>query len=268
MYYYGARYYDPRLSLWMSTDPMQEKYPNTSGYNYANQNPIVFVDVIGLYPRHILTRHTTSWYKSDYYTFTPAVVHLLSLVSGVDKSHIAEAKIYERSISHPYPWYGGEYYGGITLPEGDGYAITFTNNLFDDNSLGQNYYAWLDIASHEVGHINHINESNKNADSTYETLLEVSMYSKDPVIMPKNVNRSCSYLATFAFSYIASGGHDASPLEIQADKGSNVFRNFYKFVNHTYGKNSLENLLKSSNPDEYKINTINQWWKDYESKSK
>ena len=94
------------------------------------------------------------------------------------------------------------------------------------------------------------------------------MYSKDPVIMPKNVNRSCSYLATFAFSYIASGGHDASPLEIQAEKGSNVFRNFYKFVNHTYGKNSLENLLKSSNPDEYKINTINQWWKDYESKSK
>ena len=268
MYYYGARYYDPRLSLWMSTDPMQEKYPNTSGYNYANQNPIVFVDVIGLYPRHILTRHTTSWYKSDYYTFTPTVVHLLSLVSGVDKSHIAEAKIYERSISHPYPWYGSESYGGITLPEGDGYAITFTNNLFDDNSLGQDYYAWLNIASHEVGHINHINESNKNADSTYETLLEVSMYSKDPVIMPKNVNRSCSYLATFAFSYIASGGHDASPLEIQAEKGSNVFRNFYKFVNQTYGKNSLENLLKSSNPDEYKINTINQWWKDYESKSK
>nr|WP_293531213.1 RHS repeat-associated core domain-containing protein [Prevotella sp.] len=26
LYYYGARYYDPRLSLWMSTDPMQEKY--------------------------------------------------------------------------------------------------------------------------------------------------------------------------------------------------------------------------------------------------
>ena len=26
MYYYGARYYEPRLSLWMSTDPMQEKY--------------------------------------------------------------------------------------------------------------------------------------------------------------------------------------------------------------------------------------------------
>ena len=24
MYYYGARYYEPRLSVWMSTDPLQE----------------------------------------------------------------------------------------------------------------------------------------------------------------------------------------------------------------------------------------------------
>ena len=32
MYYYGARYYEPRLSLWMSTDPLQEKYPNINSY--------------------------------------------------------------------------------------------------------------------------------------------------------------------------------------------------------------------------------------------
>ncbi|WP_290088232.1 RHS repeat domain-containing protein, partial [Muribaculum intestinale] len=32
MYYYGARYYDPRISLWMSTDPKQESYPNLSAY--------------------------------------------------------------------------------------------------------------------------------------------------------------------------------------------------------------------------------------------
>ena len=28
MYYYGARYYEPRLSLWVSVDPKQEAYPN------------------------------------------------------------------------------------------------------------------------------------------------------------------------------------------------------------------------------------------------
>lgn len=47
MYYYGARYYNPRLSLWMSTDPLQEKYPNISTYCYTANNPIKFIDPDG-----------------------------------------------------------------------------------------------------------------------------------------------------------------------------------------------------------------------------
>ena len=47
LYYYGARYYDPRLSLWMSTDAMEEKYPNISAYCYAANNPILFIDPDG-----------------------------------------------------------------------------------------------------------------------------------------------------------------------------------------------------------------------------
>ncbi len=48
LYYYGARYYDPRLSLWMSTDPLQEKYSNISTYCYTANNPIKYVDPTGL----------------------------------------------------------------------------------------------------------------------------------------------------------------------------------------------------------------------------
>ena len=48
MYYYGARYYEPRLSLWMSCDPMQEKYSNISSYCYVLNNPIKFIDIAGL----------------------------------------------------------------------------------------------------------------------------------------------------------------------------------------------------------------------------
>ena len=268
MYYYGARYYEPRLSLWMSCDPMQEKYPSISAYTYTNGNPIVFVDIMGLYPKHLLQLHKTSWWKSDYYTFTPVAVHLLSLVSGVNKNNIAKAKVYERSVSHPYPWYGRESHGGITLPESNGYAITFTNNLFDDKDLGQNYYEWLNIASHEVGHINHVDESNKFADANYQTSLEASMYSKDPVIISKSANRIGSYLTKFAYSYIESGGHDSSPLEKQAEKGSIAFDKFYKFVNHKYGAGSLEKLIKLDKTDKYKINQINIWWKDYENQIK
>ena len=47
MYYYGARYYEPRLSLWMSVDRFAEKYPATSGYNYAINNPVRYIDING-----------------------------------------------------------------------------------------------------------------------------------------------------------------------------------------------------------------------------
>lgn len=47
MYYYGARYYDPRLSLWMSTDIMQESYPNIASYTFVANNPLNYIDYDG-----------------------------------------------------------------------------------------------------------------------------------------------------------------------------------------------------------------------------
>ena len=47
LYYYGARYYDPRISLWLSTDPMELKYPNISTYTYCANNPIIAIDPNG-----------------------------------------------------------------------------------------------------------------------------------------------------------------------------------------------------------------------------
>ena len=48
MYYYGARYYDPRLSLWMSCDPLGEKEARFSSYNFVSNNPLNRIDPIGL----------------------------------------------------------------------------------------------------------------------------------------------------------------------------------------------------------------------------
>lgn|GEM_PF-3498725 len=47
LYYYGARYYDPKLSIWLSVDPLAEKYPSVSPYAYALNNPVKFVDPDG-----------------------------------------------------------------------------------------------------------------------------------------------------------------------------------------------------------------------------
>lgn len=47
MYYYGARYYEPRVSVWMSTDSEELKFPNIGTYTYAANNPIKFIDADG-----------------------------------------------------------------------------------------------------------------------------------------------------------------------------------------------------------------------------
>ena len=46
--YFGARYYDSDLMTgWLSVDPMADKYPNLSPYNYCAWNPIRLVDPDG-----------------------------------------------------------------------------------------------------------------------------------------------------------------------------------------------------------------------------
>ena len=47
LYYYGARYYEPRLCLWISVDIEQENHPNISTYTYCLNNPIIFIDPDG-----------------------------------------------------------------------------------------------------------------------------------------------------------------------------------------------------------------------------
>ena len=47
-YYFGARYYDPNLSgLFLSVDPMADKYPSISPYAYCAWNPVKLVDPDG-----------------------------------------------------------------------------------------------------------------------------------------------------------------------------------------------------------------------------
>ena len=67
MYYYGARYYDPRLSLWMSVDPISNYDPrnsenyldgehnggvyysgNLNPYTYCYLNPVIYIDPNGM----------------------------------------------------------------------------------------------------------------------------------------------------------------------------------------------------------------------------
>ncbi|MCR5570351.1 MAG: RHS repeat-associated core domain-containing protein [Paludibacteraceae bacterium] len=47
LYYYGVRYIDPTGAMWLSVDPLQEKYPGMNPYNYCAGNPVKFIDPDG-----------------------------------------------------------------------------------------------------------------------------------------------------------------------------------------------------------------------------
>ena len=45
--YFGARYYSSDVSIWLSVDPMSDKYPSLSPYVYCADNPVKLVDPNG-----------------------------------------------------------------------------------------------------------------------------------------------------------------------------------------------------------------------------
>ena len=47
--YFGSRYYSSDLSIWLSVDPMSDKYPSTSPYAYCRNNPIILYDPNGMF---------------------------------------------------------------------------------------------------------------------------------------------------------------------------------------------------------------------------
>ena len=66
LYYYGARYMNPRTSLWYGVDPLAEKYPNIGGYIYCAENPIKLIDSDGRKIKGI-TRHDAQTFREDIY---------------------------------------------------------------------------------------------------------------------------------------------------------------------------------------------------------
>ena len=45
--YFGSRYYSSDLSIWLSVDPMSDKYASLSPYVYCADNPVKLVDPNG-----------------------------------------------------------------------------------------------------------------------------------------------------------------------------------------------------------------------------
>ncbi len=67
--YFGSRYYNSAYSIWMSVDPMSDKYPSLSPYAYCGNNPVIMHDPNGKDYEVVVDKvNKTITIKATYYT--------------------------------------------------------------------------------------------------------------------------------------------------------------------------------------------------------
>lgn len=64
-FYYGARYYDPKISVWLSVDPLAQKAPSLTPYRFSFNNPFSFVDPDGLFEGWVKSLETGKYEWDD-----------------------------------------------------------------------------------------------------------------------------------------------------------------------------------------------------------
>ena len=124
--YFGARYYDSEGSVWLSVDPMSDKHPSLSPYNYCAGNPIMLVDPDGNY--------LVIWYEKngDQVPF---------VFKGSNYSSAPENK-YVQAVLEAYK-HNTKNGGGKAMKEAANstkYNISISKTELDDKSLFKDVY--------------------------------------------------------------------------------------------------------------------------------
>nr|WP_314493604.1 RHS repeat-associated core domain-containing protein [uncultured Chryseobacterium sp.] len=103
LYYYGARYFNPRLSIWISVDPLGEKMPNWSPYVYTFNNPINLIDPDGKEPVPFFNQFVygyklkpTQWYATMQ-NYDPKSFHSAAAYSTRHLRADAFQSVYQRN---------------------------------------------------------------------------------------------------------------------------------------------------------------------------
>jgi len=112
MYYFGARYQDPKLGIFISVDPLAEKFKGVSSYAYTLNNPVRFTDPDGKAPNDIIL-----WgYDTKLKEYRPTVVVKSSLynIDYYSKNIAAPSAPTSQSKGEPTVIYGLDLWATLT----------------------------------------------------------------------------------------------------------------------------------------------------------
>lgn len=187
----------------------------------------------------ILYKHIITKASGKAYRYRPVMVSLLSKVTGVEEATILNTKLYSRSTVRYIPFYSAQKGGGaITLGNSHWHSITFTENFFSEDTeyYGRKAYAhnprtWLRLSAHEVGHLHH-------------TLRFKSFFI---------------YLIVFAYQYLKYG-HDAAPLEIEAEQGPRMLSRFSSYMKSDHGVDLIHDCIATDMDESEKLSMLKKLW--------
>ena len=157
LYYYGARYINPRTSLWYGVDPLAEKYPEIGGYIYYHNNSVRRIDPIGLTDYDLTPRGEIHERKG---TIFQAIVNLFTKEDKRDKIYLTgkdkPLAIYPEGTLQKIE--GNSLYTKVEIKE-EKYASDFFNKVIDNTQV-------------EWANIHHVNKNGKESHTIVTQYLE------------------------------------------------------------------------------------------------
>ena len=144
LYYYGARYYDPKVSIFVNVDPLVEK--TMQPYAYANNNPVMLIDPTGMEGEDCPNCPKPSYNNQEFlasdkkiYTAIPTMDNSKKL-EWVQTNNIEEVTLTKKQDNHLGQQISWGVDSSLSLAETSNSTFRLTNGTYNGNSFSPKLY--------------------------------------------------------------------------------------------------------------------------------